>query len=230
MSSTTELPTRTELAFTETGWLWNGATVPFRNPNAVWESDPNGGRRFYRHADEGPGTLSYWVRETAYRENETRSTVDSTDFKLEAEATAVGATAEQLQRLRSLAEDSRDLIRVRRELEEARTRLAALESDEITRYDERIRPMLEDLAALAERRGFCGEFDLVLEHIGAPSREDLKPTPTTFRYCLDVVLHVDLTGDEDEDMTDLIRRAIYDLDRSAIDVKDYTINSQEEAE
>lgn len=110
-------------------------------------------------------------------QNERRATAEEvSDSKEEREVRTLGATPEQLARLRALVTSERDALRLSREVSTLQGRITSLLSDPIRGDDERIRPLLEEVAVKAEERGFCSEFDLVLDLIGSPwSRTELLP-------------------------------------------------------
>lgn len=139
------------------------------------------GRSFNLDADSGYNSASKTIRDEAYAMHALRRpgftpAVAPDESKDEGAASGLGATPEQLTRLRALVSSERDAIRLARENTQLRGDVERLSSGSITSYDDRLRPMMEDLAALAADRGFCSEFEVVLDHIGAPSREELTPS------------------------------------------------------
>jgi hypothetical protein len=183
-----------------------------------------------------PGTSLFWdaVRELALLENAHRDALmiqrdldhatalaqnnerpatpeEVTEATAVRKAEGLGASPEQLTRLRALIQSERELMQLKRKLNEP---------EEITAYDERIRPMLVDLAHLAEERGFCSEFDLVLEHIGAPSRAELGGgTPGHVHVDVTISVTVDVEDTENVDLSiGEVREAVFQALRDGDDL------------
>lgn len=214
--------------------LENGERTTYRSGSPyypVWEDDPTA---FRDHAHRYPDGIAARIMDEAYAANEEFNNVQAVresaggprayeptpvrddlrdnlvgESKDEQQARTIGATDEQLARLRALVSAERENVRMAREIIELRDRLNQYRDEQISSYDERIRPMLEDLAELAERRGFCSEFDLVLDHIGAPSRDELLPEND---YLATVVVSfpftVSIQGRSQDDAWDATTRAV----------------------
>jgi hypothetical protein len=120
------------------------------------------------------------------------------EVKIERAARELDATPDQLARLRVLVQAERDLVRVQRERDDLLVERDRLALESIERYDPRMRPMLEDLARLAVERSFCSEFDLVLDHIGGPSRDELNPRITSGHHHVTVTLSIPIEVDDVE--------------------------------
>lgn len=166
------------------------------------------------------------VLHEAYKLNATTGAMDATS-KEERAVTELGASTEQLARLRALVQTEREALTLRRDVQTLQSRVYRLENEEITGDDPRLLPLLTRVAAEAEERSFCSEFDYVLDMMGAPSRAELAPERD---YSVEVRIEVEpyyttvvvTARNADEAMAEVAEWSESDL-IDGIDIPDLTI-------
>lgn len=148
----------------------------------------------------------------AYSENNRRNERPATaeEVKEVTAARELGATPEQLARIRTILEERNAATR---ELSSLRSQVAALQGEDIQGDDPRLIPFWVSAAREATAAGYCPEYDRIAQMAGGPSRDDLAEAghlTDTYRVRVRVYGYVKVEASSYDDAYEIV--GDYDID------------------